>query len=86
MKNLFNRIAVGATVGVTALGLMATGAFAAAPVMDTAIQTGILDVITGLKDTIFANIIAVLPLAGVVLVTLVGIGVLFGFFHRIARH
>lgn len=85
-KNYFTKLGVGIATAVTAMGAFATGAFAAAPVMDSTIQTGILEVITGLKDTIFDNIVAVLPVAGLVLVTLVGIGVLFGFFHRIARH
>lgn len=75
---------------VFATGLATSMAFmghvlAAPPVMDTSIQDGILDVVTGLKDTIFANILAVLPVAGIVLVTLVGIRWLFGTFHRVAR-
>jgi hypothetical protein len=86
MTNFLKKLAVGLMVVVGAVGVLAQRALAAPPVMDTTIQTGILDVIAGLRDTIFANIIAVLPIAGVVLVTLVGIGVLFGFFHRIARH
>lgn len=72
-------------VGIVGFLGLATPAFAAAPVMDTGIQTGILEVITGLKDTIFANTLAVLPVAGVVLVTLVGIRWLFGMFSRVAH-
>jgi hypothetical protein len=81
MKNLL--LKVGAVAGVA--GALVSKAFAAAPAMDTSIQTGFLDVVTGLKDTIFANILAVLPIAGVVLVTIVGIGVLMRWFHRVAR-
>jgi hypothetical protein len=81
---------LGASIGAGVATLLFTvGAFAQTvtpPVMDSEIQGQVLGVVTGMKDTIFQNIIAVLPVAGIVLVTLMGIGVLFGWFHRIARH
>jgi hypothetical protein len=87
--NTFRKLVVGVGVAALAMAGVVGSAFAqniTPPVMDSGIQSGVLAIVTGMKDTIFANILAVLPVAGLVLVTLMGIGVLIGFFHRIARH
>ena len=59
--------------------------FAAAPVPDASVVASATDVITGLKDAGIAGLVALLPIAGILVVTAALVFWVLGHFRAIAR-